>query len=324
MKLKRAVVLAAALSCWTSPAIAQVDGLAAACSAAGTVAEMCRLGAQAVEVTLPRLGLAAAGGNPVPGTASTLGVRVAGVPRGTVAVRATAAGGRMPPIRRVGVLTEDGYRLASLNLDGGLGVFPGLSLLPTVGGVGSLDLLASAGMFVTRSGAKLDRRPLTAGAGLRLGLLRESFYFPGVSLTGTYRRIGRVTVGDPEDPSRNAFFTLTGTSALGLRGAVSKRIVLVGVTAGVGRERYRSDVRLGVREPQLGMGETSNFSFSNFTVRRTNFFVNASWTTLILHLVAELGWQEGGDRVTGPLPPLVQVSPTRGSLFGSLAARLSI
>jgi hypothetical protein len=86
-----------------APAYGQIDDLAAQCPAdPPEVRRLCLLAVQAVEVGQPRVGIALAGGNPVPGTASTLGLRLGRVPRVSVTGRATLAALEIPPIREHG------------------------------------------------------------------------------------------------------------------------------------------------------------------------------------------------------------------------------
>src|SRR5690606_2935207 len=99
-------------------------------------------------------------------------------------------------IRNHGLRGDGGRFIGSLALDGAAGVFRGFSPLPTVGGVGSLDVLAGIGLVFPPTGAGFRGGSKgTWALGARLGILRESFTFPGVSVTGMYRRFGRVQIG---------------------------------------------------------------------------------------------------------------------------------
>jgi len=312
------------------PAAAQPAELASRCDVAdvdSAVIEVCRLAVQAVEMAQPRIGIAAAGGNPVPGTASTIGMRLGSTPRVSVAGRVTGVWVRLPPVRDVGGREGSGFILPSINLDGAVGVFQGFSPAPTVGGVGSVDVVASLGLIAAPGASGIsDGSTGTVSAGVRLGILRESFFFPGVSITGSYRRLGTVTVGDPGLDNGDGFYRLSGNSVLGVRAAAGKRIATVGITAGVGYDSFRSNVRIGARNPQAGQEPGGSISFSVNGVESTRFaaFGNVTWTLMILNLAGELGWQAGGERVPGDLPAGVRVEPGRRGLFGSLSARLTI
>lgn len=309
------------------PAAAQEEELARRCAAETAVAgeparEFCNLVAQAIEVAQPVVGLAATGGNPVPGTASTLGMRIGVLPRVSVAFRATGVFAELPPVLDRGETDDIGTFVPSLNVDAALGIYGGLSPAPTVGGVGSLDALVSAGLLPLPGGDGFEDSPWSWAAGLRLGILRESFTLPGISVTGMYRRVGDFEFGDPALDADDAFFD-AGIGIWSVRAAVSKRILFLGLTAGAGYDRYSSDVDFGFTNPGTAGPSEFRIAFDDFDNSRFSFFANASWTLLILHLVGELGWQQGADPVGG-FPAGVDFDAEDGRFFGGLALRLSI
>lgn len=313
---------------WTSRAVAQESALAERCAVAtlgaGAAAEQfCNLVAQAFEIAQPAIGLAATGGNPVPGTASTLGMRIGSLPRFTIAFRATGVSADLPPVLDIGDEDEIDVFAPSLNVDGSIGVFSGFSPAPTVGGVGSIDAVASVGILPLPGDDGFDDSPWTAAIGLRLGILRESFTLPGLSLTGMYRRIGGYTFGDPDLEADDAFFDF-GTGIWSLRGAIGKRIFGFGITAGAGYDHYSSDIGFGFVNPSTMGPAEIRIDFDDFDNDRFMLFGNVSWTLLILHLVGEVGWQQGADRVPGLFPPDIDFDAEGGRFFGSLALRISI
>ena len=169
------------------------------------------------------IGVAIFGGNPVPGTASTLGMRIGSLPRMSLAFRVTAAPAGILPIEDRSSGAMDDALLLGLTADGALGVLPGFSPLPTVGGVLSLDLLARLGVARLPTGAGFDDGAVLGWAvGARVGALRESFTLPGVSVTGTYGRLGRTAFGDPDGGTTDGFFEGPVTD-LRLGAAATKR-----------------------------------------------------------------------------------------------------
>ncbi|MFW6080210.1 MAG: hypothetical protein ACODAE_11355, partial [Gemmatimonadota bacterium] len=198
----------------------------------------------------------------------------------------------------------------------------GFSPAATVGGVGSLDLLGEIGVVSLPSDDGFRDDPFTWSLGARLGLLRESFTLPGISVTAMYRRIGDVGMGDPSLAGTDGFFALDGVSAWTVRGAVGKRLFTFGLTAGIGYDHYSSDVRFGVADPATGASFLTP-EVEDFDNDRYMLFGNISWTLLILHAVAELGWQSGADDVSRILPSGAD-DADGGSLFGGIAIRLSI
>ncbi|HSJ09512.1 MAG TPA: hypothetical protein VK928_06340, partial [Longimicrobiales bacterium] len=161
--------------------------------------------------------------------------------------------------------------------------------------------------------------PVTWAAGARIGILRESFTAPGVSVSMMYRRLGDVTFGDSTLTDRDAYFSVTGYDVLSLRGTVGKRVLGFGLTGGVGWDRYGSDVVGTLRDPGvLDPTRVLTIREEGLTEDRLSAFGNVSFTLLILNMSAELGWQQGGDA-----PGASELLEKRG-LFGGLALRLAI
>ncbi len=306
---------------------AQEDELAARCAfatrnSAEATLRFGNLVAQGVEVVQPRIGLAAAGGNPVAGTASTLGMRIGNFPRISIGGRVTAVQADLPPIRRIGRVGDIDFAVAALAVDGAIGLFQGFSPAITVGGVLSLDLLASAGLVFLPDDEGFDDLPFAWGAGLRLGILRESFTAPGISVTAMYRRVGDVEFGDPQLRGTEAWFAADGYTNLSVRGTIGKRLFGIGLTAGAGYDRYSTDIAWRFIDPADPGGAPISVAVDGFTNDRFLFFVNGGLTLLILTASLELGWQQGGDVVPGPLPA-VGFDPEEGAFFGSFAIRIS-
>lgn len=317
-----ALLVAASRQAW-----AQEDALVARCGVATVGAgqeaqRFCNLVAQAIEIAQPAVGLAATGGNPVPGTASTLGMRIGALPRFTIAVRTTGVFTELPQVLDFRDRDEIDAFVPSLNADASIGIFSGFSPAPTVGGIGAIDALASLGVLPLPGGDGFDDSPWTWALGLRLGILRESFTLPGISVSAMYRRVGDFTLGDPALRADDAFFD-GGIGIWSLRAALGKRISFLGFTVGAGYDHYSSDVSFGFVNPSATGPATFRLAIDDFENDRFMLFGNVSWTLLILHLVGEIGWQQGGDP-TGVLPAGLNFDPEGGNFFGSLALRLSI
>ncbi len=296
--------------------------------------QYCQLVAQTAQLAQPRLGLGLSGGNPVPGTASTLGKGLAGLPRFSVDLRATAVSTKIPDIRQEQSTEELSFALGSIGADASVGVFDGFSPVPTVGGLLSVDLLASAGFIPIPSGEGFqNEKPWTWAAGARLGILRESFVTPGVSVSAMYRSLPTVTYGDPELQTEDAFFQ-TNLKNTSVRAVVSKSLIVVGLAAGIGYDHYKSDVGFGVSVPAPALPTLPPACLSTpgrceyrvegaeISSHRMSYFGNVSLNFLLLNLVGELGWQSGGDLPTAAVDSRLQ--PNDGSIFGSLALRLTL
>ena len=297
------------------PADARAQSLREQCADAATGGlAYCESLADAA-VTLPaRLAIAAAGGNPVSGTASTLGMRIPGSPRWSLALRSTIARASLPPIGDAAPIRPT---LWSVNADAAVGLFNGFNLAPTIGGFGSLDVLGSIGVLGVPDGDGFEpSSPLTWALGARVGILRESFTAPGVSASAMYRSLPDVEFGES---TPGPYFDNAGQGVLSLRGTVGKRILGLGLTAGVGYDRTGSDVRARFDEPGPLFPNPVDIAEQDVTSGRTSFFGNVSYTILILNMAAELGWQESGER-----PAAAHDDTGKGGLFGGVAVRLAI
>ncbi|HEU4453602.1 MAG TPA: hypothetical protein VFR81_11115, partial [Longimicrobium sp.] len=271
MAMKR-ISLAVAAALVAGPGLAQDGGLAASCAGLPAEAqETCRVVAGAAEATQPQLGILLAGGNPVLGTASTSGVRLGILPRVTAGVRLNVVGARIPDIiidesdgsSEIG--EEIGVPAPALGGYVAVGLTQGFTLGPTVGGFGAIDLLGTATWlpFSAFDVEGFEETPALAfGGGVRVGLLRESFVTPGVSVSVMYRRLGEtrfgevcpggeapVPGGDGACPSSGGDlgefeFDLSNWS---YRGVVSKRLLGLGLAAGLGYDQFESDVRYAFR-----------------------------------------------------------------------------
>ncbi len=284
----------------------------------------CNAIVEAMEITQARVGHAAAGGNPVPGASSTLGMRLGAVPRISLGARFTGVKLTLPPLASPSSTNEIDELMSAFHFDASLGIFSGFSLLPTVGGFASLDLVASLGRVPLPDDQGFQSTVTTWGIGARLGILRESFTAPGLSVTAMYRGFSSTRFGDSNNPSaQDAYFELSGTNLLSLRGVVGKRLLFVGAMAGVGYDRIASNASFGRDVPTLDMNQT-DFREDGFDTSRTTIFGSVQWTLLILSIVGEAGWQSGGDAFTAPLPAGQSSMTEKKAYFGSIALRLSI
>jgi hypothetical protein len=351
---------AAALGLAAAPALAQ--GASAPCAEFPdpSIASTCYTVAQAVESAQPQLGIVLTGGNPTLGTASTGGIRLGLLPRVSATAKANLVFVRLPEIlaESAGSAAQTlndatGIPVPALSGTASVGVFPGISLAPTVGGVGAVDLLGSAtwlplGTFHVE-GFSDDTPDFSFGAGARLGLLRESFTMPGLSVSLMYHRLGTVSYGDVcGQPllggiavERNGY-TVTGgpcpngdgdpgefavdLSSWSSRAAVSKRLLGLGLTAGVGYDRFDSDAAFGFRTRCPVAGTSNCYArFSGLEVENARWsgFLNGSFSLLMATFAAELGWMQGDDPVQG-FPSASDFDPGSGTFFGSLGFRLAL
>jgi hypothetical protein len=314
--------------------------------------EHCVVVAQAVESAQPQLGILLAGGNPTLGTASTGGLRLGVLPRVTGSVRLNLVGVRLPDL-----LVDDGAAARinralglpapALGANVGVGVWPGIGVAPGIGGIGSVDLMGSATYLPFRMlgvrGFDEESPDIAWGFGARVGLLRESFIAPGVSVSVMRRSLGRVAFGDVcrgsaiQDPTSGpGFYQCVETNERGDAGefafdltnwstrlAAGKRLLGLGLTVGLGHDRFRSDLEVGVRAPDDALGRFYRADDLRLAQSRTSAFVNLSYTLLVGTLALEGGVMQGGDAVEGFRRDLSDFDPRKGTAFGSIGARIA-
>jgi len=304
-----------------------LDGLAARClEEGGDRGTWCVEGLLALQSARGALGLAAAGGSPFPGTASSLGQRFPGSPRVAVAggvgftrmaFPAVWDGGTAPPGERTA--TVGGLRASA-----GVGILQGFSPAPTVGGVLSVDLLGSVAFLSLPAGAGFSGGVASYGYGVRVGLLRESFTLPGVSLSAVRHGAGRVTLlpqgvgpaAGQASPLRTLTFSPGGTS---VRGVVGKDLFGLGLQAGAGWDRHGGELRVRLGD-EVGAG-FSEVGGRGAATTRSLLFAGATYTVLVLQVGGELGWARGYDALPGR--GSAGYDPEGGSAFGTLSARIT-
>lgn len=345
--MKYALAAAAALA--SAPLAAQND-LLSTCEAEVPVAarDRCLAVAQAVDAAQPQLGILMAGGNPTLGTASTGGVRLGVIPRVSLTARVNVVAARLPDIRELQndetAATETfSVPAPAVGANLSVGLTQGFNLAPMLGGFGSIDLLGSVSVLPLSLVDDFGDNAFSWGAGARIGVLRESFVTPGVSVSVMYRSLGEVSFGEvcsgtetasviaPGDPNRRTCIgegdfgeIAFGLSNLSARAAVSKRLLGLGLTAGVGYDQFETDANFAFSAFELDDAREL-FRFSDVAVDndRWSAFANASFTLLVASLVGEVGWMQGSEAIAG-FPAGSDFDPAEGTWFGSLGFRISL
>ena len=273
-------------------------------AAGGTCLQML----QGSEILQARTAIALSGGNAVPGASSTLGMRIGSIPRISLAARFTGTGLDMPAVS-FGSASNYTAFIHSIDVDAAVGIYSGITLAPTIGGFGSFDVVGSAGTVSIPSGNGISGKGGSWALGVRLGILRESFTAPGISVTAMYRHLGDLSAQSGNAPSGGSRgFTMKNNSDLSVRGVIGKRLFVVGANLGIGYDSYRSDVTAAAVESGP-VPVASSFREDGRKNGHVTVFANATWTMLILNFVAEAGYQR---------------DPYKNGYYGSLAARLAL
>lgn len=343
MNIKQMALVGAALAA-AAPLAAQtsIDNVCTSGSVPTVAAEECAIVAQAVDAAQPQLGILLAGGNPILGTASTGGVRLGLIPRVSFTGRVNVVGARLPDIRQLegGEADEFAVPAPAIGANVSIGLTQGFSVAPMIGGFGAIDLLGSVSVLPLSLLEDFGDNAFSWGAGARVGLIRESFVTPGVSVSLMYRDLGDVQFGEvcsgAEVPVADNRFTCTtsdddfgeiefGLSNWSARAAVSKRLLGLGLTAGVGYDKFDTDANFAFRAPGPPVGAEQVYRFNDIAVDndRWSAFLDASFTVLVASLVGEVGWMQGSDAISG-FPSTSDFDPGEGTWFGSLGFRLSL
>lgn len=284
----------------------------------GESAGRCNAIAQHAQMSQAAAGIAFVGGNPIPGASSTLGMRIGKIPRITVGARVTGAFMDLESVRN-GSSGEDEQGIArTINVDAAVGLLSGWSLAPTIGGFGSLDLVVSAGRLGMPMEFRVAENSWAVGA--RLGILRESFTAPGVSITGMYRSIDDLRYGTGEGcalDNCDATYTLRDNSVKSVRAVIGKRLFVLGANAGVGYDKFSS-------QPEAALGSIGAGSYPELEQDRFTAFGNVAWTMLLLNIVVEGGYQRGNGEFEPPLPTTHESRTQNSTYYASLAVRLAL
>jgi len=296
-----------------------VDDLLATCVSGGGSSTACQDGVLAYQGIQGGLGLLLTGGTDVPGGASTLGWRVPRQPR--MALFTRLKGGH---VGTPGILggtqpggTEETFLVGGLEFGAAIGAFRGFSASPTLGGILALDVLGSIQFDMLPENPGFSGNAWNWSAGAKVGLVRESFTLPGISVSVRYAGLQSVEYGNPGGGTGTAVaMDLTSRS---IRAEVGKDLLAIGLLAGFGWDRYESDGGLTV--PGTDGGTTGEIAVSNFTSDRTVIFGQATYTYLILQFSFEAGWATGLDPLS--VPYTGAFDPQAGSGFAALSARLT-
>jgi hypothetical protein len=303
--------------------------LLVSCRSAGLAVELaplCGDVATAVQIAQPELGLLLAGGNPVLGTASPIGTKFRFIPRVHISGRINFVSGGLPdvidypdPLTTGSSVGQRSFSATMPQFDISVGVFDGLQLAPTLDGFASVELMGSLGSMILPSGAGFRNDVAGFGLGARLGLLRESFTAPGISISGEYRWTGRIRYGDVSRGTDAGEFGLD-LGVTSFRAGLSKSFVAFGLALTLAWDRYESDVDFGVADASGNLlpvvGEQAPIEL---TAERWSGFVDVSYIVLFLNFVAELGWQETQRLLTS-----TGTEVESGKVFGAIGIRLSL
>ena len=301
------------------PLHAQASGCA---PYAGRTRNVCDAAVDGTRAFHPIVGLLVSGGNPVLGTAGTLG----GLGRFSVTARANAA--------RV-VLPETGYDGSTSTVPASDELFAPVPLVEVAAGLYAgmptgllaVDVLGSAQLLptdqldnlaVAQGARRIGTVALGLGYGVRIGILRERGPVPGVSVSLMRRDIPPLTYGDLDDGDRYRY--AVNLHATNLRLVAGKQLGVVELAAGLGWDRYTGDAEIRFRDPTTSIVQPAIQLDLDQT--RAVLFLDAGLDLRILRLVGEAGYQTGKDQ--GLSADFEDFDTTSGKAFASLGLRVSL
>ena len=290
--------------------IANAQGTPANCTvtpaAAGNATDVCRKATDLFAFMVPQVGVALAGGNHVLGEGGTLG----GLGKLTITLRATAVSGRIPKntipitLSRPDAASDDfGARRVAVpmpSLDVAVGLFAGLPVgVTNVGGVDALiGVIGSPGVSSGPFALRTSGGSVAVSYGLRVGALQESSFVPGLSVSWLRRKVP--TLDLDYTPSNDSLQVRnTSLTANTLRLVASKRFLLFGMAAGIGRDEIEGTSALSavVNETIGGTPTRATVSFPALSekVKRNTAFVNATFGVPVARIVLEYGRSSAGS-----------------------------
>jgi hypothetical protein len=250
-----------------------------------------------VQLLQPELGMVLAGGNPVLGTASPLGTKFRFIPRFNFGGRISIVWAEIPDLLDYpgDIADPVGRRSFSVpvaQLDLSVGVYDGLRLGTTLGGLASVELLGSLGAVMLPDDDGFRDNATGVGLGARVGILRESFTAPGISISGMYKWHGRVEYGDTAQGDAGSF--AIDMKTLSLRAGLSKSFVALGLALTLAYDSYWSNVGFVVNPPPAGppLALPAQGQTADLHTERWSAFLDVSYIVLYFNIVAEVGWQE--------------------------------
>ena len=252
------------------------------------------------------------------GSYSTIGSRLGRAPRVSVDVRLGMARFAVPDLLGGGTGTagENVVNAYGVNASVAVGVLDGFSLMPTVGGLLALDLLASGSLIFLGESDGFAGNEGIVSVGGRLGIFRESFTLPGVtvSVMQSFGQSVDWTAGV------NASQIDTDISATSVRAIIGKDFFTLAVLAGFGWNWDGGQMSVRVPDPTISGGQGIG-SVDDLTTRRPVYFGGISITRLVFQFSIEGGWAGGYEKLAGYSGAY---DPGGVTPFVSVAGRLTI
>ncbi len=282
----------------------------------------CNTAVDAVRAFYPLAGMIISGGNPVLGTAGSLG----GLGHLTLTARVNAIKAALPDptaANQSPVPSSFNGAVPAPMVEGALGLFKGVG-----GGLLAVDFLGSAlvlptgiqNLTVDSNATHISDAALGLGFGARVGVLKGSFPIPSVSVSWMHRSLPRLRYGTlgPTLGTGDRFEFTMDLDADSYRAVAGWKFVLVDLAAGIGIDRYKSE-NTNIRFHDGTTLTSVRTVVINPTNTRALVFVNGGLSLAALKLVGELGLQAGKDQ--GYATQFSDFDPKAAHVFGGIGLR---
>lgn len=298
-----------------------VHAQASECSAySGRTGRVCSAAVDGTRALHPIAGLLVSGGNPVLGTANTMG----GLGHFSVTARANAAHVVLPDVNYDGrsstVPASDETFAPTPLVEVAAGIYGGMP-----SGLLAIDFLGSAQLLPTdqidhltvESGARrIGDVALGFGYGARVGVLRENGPLPAVAVSIMRRDLPQLAYGDlAEGDQYNYAVNLYATN---LRVVASKQLTIFDVALGLGWDKYTGDASVRFRDPVTSVVQPE-IPF-DLDQSRGLAFLDAGVNLSVVKLLGEVGYQGAKDQKLST--DFEEFDTTKGKFFASFGLRV--
>jgi len=282
----------------------------------------CNTAVDGVRAFYPLAGMIVDGGNPVIGTAGSLG----GLGHFALTARVNAIKAALPDPQagsQSPVPSSFNGAVPAPMVEGALGLFKGVG-----GGLLAVDVLGSALILPTGindltvdSGAThISDAALGFGYGVRVGVLNGGFPVPAVSVSWMHRTVPRLrygTLGPIIGTGDDFEFTMDLTSD-SYRAVAGWKLAVVDLAAGIGVDRYKSR-DTNIRFHDAVTPTSVRTVVINPPNTRALVFVNGGLSLAVVKLVGEIGLQAGKDQ--SYFTQFSDFDPKAAHVFGGLGVR---
>src|SRR5213082_1183279 len=283
----------------------------------------CNTAVDAIRAFHPLAGMIVSGGNPVLGTATSLG----GIGHLTVTARVNAIKASLPNPNSASqsqVPSSFHGAIPAPIVEAALGLLRGRGGFLSVDALGSAVLLPTsgvAGLSVDSNAAHIGGAALGIGYGARVGVLGGSFPVPAVSVSWMHRTLPRIQYGSlgPTFGTGDQFEFNMDLRADNYRAVASWKFVLLDLAAGLGLDHYTSSAtNIRFHDNPLAPANVKTIVINPSNTREV-LFVDGGLNLAALKLVAELGFQTGKDQSFATT--FRDFDPKAGHVFGGVGVR---